>query len=109
MKNKEFNLYILYIKYNCEFWFGFGGYLLIVVFEEEVKVVEGLNDYLFVEEVEMIYILFVCLFYLYVKFVVECNKYVNGFLKYFYLVKILFIIGIVGSVVVGKSMMVWIL
>lgn len=97
------------MQYSCELWFGFGGYFFIVVLEEEVKVVEGLNDYLLVEEVEMIYILFVCLFYFYVMFVVRWNQYVNVFLKYLYLVKILFIIGIVGSVVVGKSMMVRIL
>lgn len=82
MKNKELNLHTLYTKHNRESWSGFGGHLSIAVSEEEAKAVEGLNDYLSVEEVETIYIPLVRLLHLHVKSAAERNKHVNGFLKH---------------------------
>lgn len=63
---------------------------------------EGLNDYLSVEEVETIYIPLVRLLHLHVKSAAERNKHVNVFLKHPHSAKIPFIIGIAGSVAVGK-------
>ncbi|MGY3838120.1 type I pantothenate kinase [Bacillus atrophaeus] len=103
MKKKELNLHTLYTQHDRKSWSGFGGHLSIAVSEAEAKAVEGLNDHLSVEEVETIYIPLVRLLHLHVASAAQRNKHVNVFLKHPHSAKIPFIIGIAGSVAVGKS------
>ncbi len=97
MKSKELNLHTLYTQDSRESWAGFGGHLSIAVSEEEAKAVEGLNDYLSVEEVETIYIPLVRLLHLHVTSAARRNQHVNVFLKHPHSAKIPFIIGIAAT------------
>ncbi|MDA7027056.1 type I pantothenate kinase [Bacillus sp. CLL-7-23] len=103
MKNQEINLQTLYTHHTRVAWARLSGHLSVAITAEETKQLEGLNDYLSLEEVRTIYIPLARLLHLYRTFQYQRNQEVNGFLNYSQTANIPFIIGIAGSVAVGKS------
>lgn len=103
MANQDLNLHTLYTSHTRDAWANLGGHMAVEMTEEEVKRLEGLNDYLSLEEVETVYVPLARLLYLHRTTQYERNTRVNGFLNHPHAAKIPFIIGIAGSVAVGKS------
>lgn len=101
--NQDLNLQTLYTSHTRDAWANLGGHMTVRITEEEAKELEGLNDYLSLEEVETIYVPLARLLYLHRTTQYQRNIQVNGFLNHPHAAKIPFIIGIAGSVAVGKS------
>lgn len=54
--NQDLNLHTLYTSHTRDAWANLGGHMSVKMTEEEVKKLEGLNDYLSLEEVETVYV-----------------------------------------------------
>ncbi|PRS80263.1 MULTISPECIES: type I pantothenate kinase [unclassified Bacillus (in: firmicutes)] len=103
MSDTRLDFNTLYTRHTREAWSALGEYMPVSVSEEEARALQGLNDYLSLEEVQDIYIPLIRFLTLHVFAEKQKNQHVNAFLNYPHHAKIPFLIGIAGSVAVGKS------
>ncbi|ADU32394.1 type I pantothenate kinase [Evansella cellulosilytica] len=101
MKNQDFTPYI---EFDRDEWAKLRSTAPMTMTEKEIEELKGLNDVLNLEEVEDIYLPLSRLLYLHAKATRELYDSRNTFLRT-KIKKVPYIIGIAGSVAVGKSTM----
>jgi type I pantothenate kinase len=94
--------YTTYIEFNKEKWAALRNKTPLLLSEEELENIKGLNEEISLQEVEEVYLPLTRLINLKVKASQQLQEVTNSFLDY-KAKKTPFIIGIAGSVAVGKS------
>jgi type I pantothenate kinase len=94
--------YTTYIEFNKEKWAALRNKTPLLLSEEELEKIKGLNEEISLQEVEEVYLPLTRLINLKVKALQQLQEVTNSFLDY-KAKKTPFIIGIAGSVAVGKS------
>lgn len=82
MSDTRLDFNTLYTRHTREAWAALGEYMPVSVSEEEARALQGLNDYLSLEEVRDIYIPLIRFLTLHVFAEKQKNQHVNAFLNY---------------------------